>query len=67
MPEVSLTVNGHMVLEFAIQAYDFSEGSEAITTLYTFISTTHTIVRNGLKPVFCDVKEFVDHKLVVAV
>ena len=27
-----------------------------ITTPYTFVSTTHAIVRNGLKPVFCDIK-----------
>ena len=28
---------------------------EVITTSFTFSSTTHAIVRNGLKPVFCDV------------
>ena len=54
--QISLMVNGHMSLEMAIQAFDFPEGSEVITTPYTFISTTHAIVRNGLKPVFCDVK-----------
>ncbi|MBO4909056.1 MAG: DegT/DnrJ/EryC1/StrS family aminotransferase [Lachnospiraceae bacterium] len=57
VPKVSLTVNGHMALELAIQSYDFPEGSEVITTPFTFISTTHAIVRNRLKPVFCDVKE----------
>lgn len=50
-------VNGHMALELAIQSFDFPEGSEVITTPFTFISTTHAIVRNRLKPVFCDVKE----------
>lgn len=54
---ISLTVNGHMALELAIQAFDFPKGAEVITTPFTFISTTHAIVRNGLKPVFCDVKE----------
>lgn len=54
--EISLTVNGHMALELAIQSFGFSKGSEVITTPYTFISTTHAIVRNGLVPVFCDVK-----------
>ena len=34
----------------------FPEGAEIITTPFTFISTTHAIVRNGLKPVFCDIK-----------
>ena len=56
VPELSLMVNGHMSLELAIQAFDFPEGSEVITTPFTFVSTTHAIVRNRLKPVFCDVK-----------
>lgn len=53
---VSLIVNGHMALELAIQAFGFPAGSEIITTPFTFISTTHAIVRNNLKPVFCDIK-----------
>lgn len=56
VPYVSLMVNGHTALEMAIQAMDFPEGSEVITTPFTFISTTHAIVRNRLKPVFCDIK-----------
>lgn len=56
VPELSLMVNGHMALELAMQAFDFPEGSEVITTPFTFISTTHAIVRNRLKPVFCDAK-----------
>ena len=55
VPEISLTVNGHMALELAIQSFSFPEGAEVITTPFTFISTTHAIVRNGLKPVFCDI------------
>lgn len=31
-------------------------GGEVITTSYPFISTTHAIIRNNLKPVFCDIK-----------
>lgn len=54
--EISLMVNGHMSLELAIAAMKFPRGSEVITTPFTFISTTHAIVRNGLKPVFCDIK-----------
>ena len=56
VPELSLMVNGHMALELAIQAMGFPEGGEVITTPFTFISTTHAIVRNDLKPVFCDIK-----------
>ena len=56
VPALSLMVNGHMALELCIQAMGFPKGSEVITTPFTFISTTHAIVRNHLKPVFCDVK-----------
>ena len=52
---VSLMVNGHMSLELAIQAMNFPEGAEVITTPFTFISTTHAILRNNLKPVCCDI------------
>ena len=48
-----LFVNGHMALEMVIQAMELT--GEVITTPFTFASTTHAIVRNGLTPVFCDV------------
>lgn len=54
--QISLMVNGHMSLELILTAMRFPRGSEVITTPFTFISTTHAIVRNGLKPVFCDIK-----------
>ena len=54
---IELLVNGHMSLEMTIQAFGFPPGSEVITTPFTFASTTHAIVRNGLKPVFCDISE----------
>ena len=53
VPNVSLFVNGHMALEMVLQAMEL-EG-EVITTPFTFASTTHAIVRNGLTPVFCDI------------
>lgn len=56
VPQLSLMVNGHMALELAIQAMGFPEGAEIITTPFTFISTTHAIIRNKLIPVFCDIK-----------
>lgn len=52
---VSLFANGHMALELGIQALHLYKGGEVITTPFTFASTTHAIVRNGLKPVFCDI------------
>lgn len=51
--EISLFSNGHMALELLLQAMDLK--GEVITTPFTFASTTHAIVRNGLKPVFCDI------------
>lgn len=54
--QLSLMVNGHMALELAIQAMGFPEDTEIITTPFTFVSTTHAIIRNRLKPVFCDIK-----------
>lgn len=50
---IELLTNGHMALELVMQAMDL-EG-EVITTPFTFASTTHAIVRNGLTPVFCDI------------
>ena len=50
---LDLFTNGHMALELTLQAMNLQ--GEVITTPFTFASTTHTIVRNGLTPVFCDI------------
>lgn len=50
---IDLLVNGHMALELSMQALNLK--GEVITTPFTFASTTHAIVRNGLEPVFCDI------------
>lgn len=54
---VALYTNGHLALENVIAALNLPKGSEVITTPFTFASTTHAIVRNGLVPVFCDINE----------
>ena len=54
---VMLYTNGHLALEQIIAAMDLPAGGEVITTPFTFVSTTHAIVRNGLVPVFCDVND----------
>ncbi len=54
-PHVTLYTNGHLALEYALAALDLPQGGEVITTPFTFASTTHAIVRCGLKPVFCDI------------
>lgn len=53
VPNITLFTNGHLALECIIAALDLK--GEVITTPFTFASTTHAIVRNGLKPVFCDI------------
>lgn len=53
--QVELLTNGHMALELTLQSMNLPQGSEVITTPFTFASTTHAIVRNGLVPVFCDI------------
>lgn len=50
---IELLTNGHMALELSLQALKLH--GEVITTPFTFASTTHAIVRNGLEPVFCDI------------
>lgn len=50
---IDLLTNGHMALELSMQALNLR--GEVITTPFTFASTTHAIVRNGLEPVFCDI------------
>lgn len=52
---IDLLTNGHMALELSLQALNLK--GEVITTPFTFASTTHAIVRNNLKPVFCDINE----------
>ena len=51
--ELTLFQNGHLALEFALQALELS--GEVITTPFTFASTTWAIIRSGLTPVFCDI------------
>lgn len=55
VPHVTLYTNGHLALENALEAMNFPRGNEVITTPFTFASTTHSIARCGLVPVFCDV------------
>lgn len=51
----TLFTNGHLSLDIAIKALNIK--GEVITTPFTFPSTTHAIVLNNLKPVFCDINK----------
>ncbi|NWO22354.1 DegT/DnrJ/EryC1/StrS family aminotransferase [Oribacterium sp. oral taxon 102] len=53
--DIELFVNGHSALELLLQALELK--GEVITTPFSFASTTHAIVRNRLRPVFCDINE----------
>lgn len=57
VPHAALYTNGHLALENVLAAMNLPVGSEVITTPFTFASTTHAIVRNGLTPVFCDIND----------
>jgi len=52
---VSIFVNGHTALEIALGT--IANKGEVITSPFTFTSTLLAIIRNGMKPVFCDIKE----------
>lgn len=54
IPHAVLFSNGHLALEAAIRAMGIT--GEAITTPFTFASTTHALVRCGVTPVFADVR-----------
>ncbi len=47
--QIDLFTNGHMALELSLQAMGFPKSGEVITTPFTFASSTHAIVRNGLE------------------
>ena len=52
---LTLFTNGHVALEYAFDSLNLD--GEVITTPFTFISTTNSITRKGLTPVFCDINE----------
>ena len=54
VPYITLFANGHMALELGLESLKLK--GEVITTPFTFGSTTQAILRNGLTPVYCDIK-----------
>jgi dTDP-4-amino-4,6-dideoxygalactose transaminase len=54
---LSLFNNGTIALITALKALDLPQGSEVITTPFTFAATPHSIAWNDLKPVFADIRK----------
>jgi dTDP-4-amino-4,6-dideoxygalactose transaminase len=50
---VSLFANGTIALVTALQALRI--GGEVITTPYSFVATAHSLLWNGIRPVFVDI------------
>ncbi|MBU9261403.1 DegT/DnrJ/EryC1/StrS family aminotransferase [Burkholderia multivorans] len=53
VPYLSLFANGTLALVTALQALRIN--GEVITTPYSFVATAHSLLWNGIKPVFVDV------------
>ncbi len=47
--------SGTAALHLAVQALNLPQGSEVITTPFTYYATTEAILKNGLVPVFADI------------
>jgi dTDP-4-amino-4,6-dideoxygalactose transaminase len=54
-PSATLYNNATIALLCALKLFNLPLGSEVITTPLTFAATAHSIVWNGLKPVFADI------------
>jgi len=56
--EFAIAVNsGTAALHMALLAHDIGKGDEVITTPFTFISTSNSILFTGARPVFVDIEE----------
>lgn len=51
---ISLFANGTLALVTALQAHRIT--GEVITTPYSFVATAHSLLWNGIKPVFVDIE-----------
>ncbi len=49
--------SGTSALDVAVAALGLPNGSEVITTPFTFVATSNSILYNGLQPIFADIKK----------
>jgi dTDP-4-amino-4,6-dideoxygalactose transaminase len=54
----SATAGLHLAFAILRDRFGWAEGDEILTTPFTFVSTNHTIVQAGLRPVFADIDEY---------
>lgn len=54
VPYISLFANGTLALVSSLQALRIS--GEVITTPYSFVATTHSLLWNNIKPIFVDIE-----------
>ena len=49
--------SGTSALDIAVHALNLPEGSEVITTPFTFVATSNAVLYNNLKPIFVDIEK----------
>lgn len=54
----SATAGLHLAFTILRERFGWAEGDEILTTPFTFVSTNHTILHAGLRPVFADIDEY---------
>ena len=54
----SATAGLHLAVKLLKEKHRWAEGDEIITTPFTFVSTNHAILYEGLQPLFADVDEY---------
>ena len=52
---ISLFTNATIALITSLKSFNFSSGDEVITTPYSFVATSHSILWNNTTPVFVDI------------
>jgi len=53
---IILVANGTLALEIAYRTLDIKD--DVITTPFSFVATTSSLVTNGLKPIFADINQY---------